>query len=231
MLKTINMRMNTLLAFCVACFFCLLSCNSETSNAKSDSDKKEIRIKVTEEFKLETSLSQATWSRFLDQKPTKQNVQLFGANVDVELGNVQMNTTGNATISSGLLTIIDDTLKHANVVFDMASFKLSKEKGNGLFDVVTYPNSELEMLSFSGSDSLLNIKGNLTIQNTSMPVKIEGNIDSDGAIRILTGSFSFNTLDFPLRDKVKASDVKQDVITINFILHFKQVSTIKDTID
>lgn len=224
------MKRSTTIIMSLFIFLSMLSCNSGNDKANMEDVNKNLIVKVTKEYALEPSLSKATWSRYLDQKPTKQNIQLFGANVDVELGEVQMNTSGNASITSGNLSITDDTLKHATIVFDMASFKLSKEKGNGLFDVVTYPNSELDMESFAGPDSLLIINGNLIIQKTSKPVEIKARIDRKEEICILKGSFSFNTLDFPLRDKVKASDVKQDVITINFELQFKQLSVKKDTI-
>ena len=134
--------------------------------------------------------------------------------VDIELGAVKLTSNGSATLKEGGLSTTDDALTKATVVFDMASFKIAKKKGNGLFDVKTHPNSTLILTEISDSKAT----GELTIEDTSkkMDVTISSTKIKDGYT--LTGSFVVNTLDFPLRDKVTEKDINKDEIKVTFEL-------------
>ena len=138
--------------------------------------------------------------------------------VDVELGEVKMTTTGSVNISEGGLTLSDNDITSAHVVFDMASFQLAKEKDSGLFDVKQYPNSTLMLNDFSDSTAT----GTLTIQQTSKEVPVKISVTKSDQTYTLKGSFTVNTLDFPLREKVKEKDVNKDEILVNFDLNYSK---------
>lgn len=193
----------------------LLSCSSdskESNSSNSQETEEEVKTVITSDYQLISSESSAKWERTLDQKPTKQKVKLFGKMVDVELGEVKLNTNGTVQIKEGNLTTTDDKISSCDVVFDMASFKFSEEKGSGLFDVTEYPNSTLELYNFEQSI----IKGKLTIQEVSNEIDVNLTSSLNKDIYTLTGSFVLNTLDYPLRKKVKEKDINKDEIKVTF---------------
>ena len=102
----------------------------------------------------------------------------------------------------------------ATVVFDMASFKIAKEKGTGLFDVKTHPNSTLILTEISDSKAT----GELTIEDTSKKMDVTISSTKTKDVYTLSGSFVVNTLDFPLRDKVTEKDTNKDEIKVTFEL-------------
>ncbi|MCB0403109.1 MAG: YceI family protein [Flavobacteriales bacterium] len=197
----------------------LVACNSsDEPTVEHDAPVQEAPAPVVSDYALNASASSADWERTLDQKATKQKVKLFGKMVDVELGEVKMTTTGSVNISEGGLTLSDNDITSAHVVFDMASFQLAKEKDSGLFDVKQYPNSTLMLNDFSDSTAT----GTLTIQQTSKEVPVKISVTKSDQTYTLKGSFTVNTLDFPLREKVKEKDVNKDEILVNFDLNYSK---------
>lgn len=195
----------------------LVACGGETTentNNENTAETVEEVLPVVADYQLNAETSTADWERTLDQKATKQKVKLFGKMVDVELGEVKLTSNGSVTITEGGLTTTDDALTEATVVFDMASFKFAKEKGNGLFDVTKHPNSTMVLTNVADSTA----SGNLTIQGASndMDVQVATTKTENGYT--LTGSFLVNTLDFPLREKVKEKDINKDEIKVTFEL-------------
>lgn len=195
----------------------LVACGGETtenSNNETTEETIEEVVPVVADYQLNAETSKADWERTLDQKPTKQKVKLFGKMVDVELGAVKLNSNGSVSLKEGGLTTTDDALTEATATFDMASFKFAKEKGNGLFDVTNHPNSTIVLTNIADSTA----SGNLTIQGESkeMDVKVATTKTENGYT--LTGSFLVNTLDFNLREKVKAKDINKDEIKVTFEL-------------
>ena len=209
------MKKQTLLFITAAAF--LVACGGEstenTNNETTEETVEEVQP-VVADYQLNAETSKADWERTLDQKPTKQKVKLFGKMVDVDLGAVKLNSNGSVTIKEGGLTTTDDEITEATVVFDMASFKFAKEKGSGLFDVTKHPNSTMVLTNIADSTA----SGNLTIQGASndMDVQIATTKTDNGYT--LTGSFVVNTLDFPLREKVKEKDINIDEIKVTFEL-------------
>lgn len=205
-------------SFGILAFVILLSCSQSTGSNSGEEDV--VKQKVYNVYKLDSVNPKATWNRILDQKPTKQKVEMFGAVVDVDLGEVKMETSGTAVVKEGILKTTDDSITSATVIFDMASFKLSKEKGKGLFDVKQYPNSNLDMTDFRKDSTLYSAKGNLTIQGVTNPVDIKMEVIKTDKTYQLKGSFTFQTLDFPLRENVTKKDVNKDEIKIKFDLKY-----------
>lgn len=206
---------NQLILLATTAALLLASCGGEAkegSTNETTGKSAEEAVSVVVNYTLNVADSEADWERTLDQKPTKQKVQLFGQMVDVDLGPVKLNSNGSVTIKEGKLTITDDALTEANIVFDMASFKFAKEKGNGLFDVKNHPNSTLVLNNFSDGTA----KGQLTIQGTSKKMDVTVSANKTGKGQTLKGSFVVNTLDFPLRDKVTAKDINKDEIEVTF---------------
>lgn len=209
------MKKQTLLLVTVATL--LVACGGETTeNTNNDNTEETVEevVPVVADYQLNAETSKADWERTLDQKATKQKVKLFGKMVDVELGEVKLNTNGSVTIKEGGLTSTDDALTEATVVFDMASFKFAKEKGSGLFDVTKHPNSTMVLTNIADSTA----NGNLTIQGVSNDMDVQVTTTKTENGYTLTGSFIVNTLDFPLREKVKEKDINKDEIKVTFKL-------------
>jgi hypothetical protein len=201
--------------------------NSQQSEKKED----QFIIRTTSKYILVADSSSVQWERYLHQKPTKQTIQLFGAQVEADLGEVEMTTSGGAFAHTGTLTFVDDLPSEAIILFDMESFKLAKEKGNGLFDVKKYPDCELNILQFEKTESSYIASSILTIQEKSNDNEFEVQIERNKSNYSLKGTFKINTLDYPLREQVTAKDVYEDVITVDFSLMFVPVSEKKDTIE
>ncbi len=205
-------------SFGILAFVILLSCSQSSSN--NSEEEIAVKQKVYNVYKLDSINPKATWNRILDQKPTKQKVEMFGGVVDVDLGEVKMESSGTAVVKEGVLKTTDDSITSATIVFDMASFKLSKDKGKGLFDVKQYPNSNLDMTNFKKDSAFYNAKGNLTIQGVTNPVDIKTEVIKTDKTYQLKGSFTFQTMDFPLRENVTKKDVNKDEIKIKFDLKY-----------
>ena len=181
-----------------------------TETAKTETVKEV--LPVISEYTLKAETSKADWERTLDQKPTKKKIKLFGKMVEMDLGEVKLNSNGNAQLKSGGLTTTDDAITEATAIFDMSTFKFAKEKGGGLFDVTKHPNSTLVLSNFADSTA----KGNLTIEGVSKDVEVELTQSKADNTFTLTGSFKVNTLDFPLRETAKAKDINKDEIEVDF---------------
>ncbi len=195
----------------------LVACGGETTETNDNTTTTEVVEEATPviaDYVLNAENSTAKWERTLDQKPTKQKVKMFGKMVEVDLGEVKLTSNGTVTIKEGGLTTTDDELTEATVVFDMASFKFAKEKGNGLFDVTNHPNSTMVLTNITDSSAM----GNLTIQGASKEMDVQVATAKTENGYTLTGSFVVNTLDFPLREKVKEKDVNKDEIKVDFEL-------------
>lgn len=212
------MKKRTLLFATVAAF--LVACGGETTkNTTNETTEETVEevLPVVADYRLSAETSKADWERILDQKPTKQKVKLFGKMVDVDLGAVKLNSNGSVTIKNGGLTTTDDALTEATVVFDMASFKFAKEKDSGLFDITKHPNSTLVLTNISDSTA----NGNLTIQGESKKIAVQLATNKTDIGYNLIGSFVVNTLDFPLREKVKEKDINKDDIKVIFELIYE----------
>jgi hypothetical protein len=201
----------------------LFSCGQENVESTETATTTETVIEeiIKGNYALDANTSSATWDRVLDQKPTKQKVKLFGSMVDVELGAVKLNTNGTVILTGGELLTSNDEITNATAIFDMASLKFAKEKGSGLFDAEKYPNSTLEIFNIEPTDSTgYHSEGNLTIQEVTNKVSLSLDVIKSENNYTLKGSFTINTLDFPLRDKVTEKDINKDEITINFELNY-----------
>lgn len=199
----------------------LISCGSSTGSGDSDNEDEQSDPEIVKAaYALDASTSSATWERTLDQKATKQKIKMFGQMVDVELGAVKLNSNGTVSVQSGTLTTEDEVVSEATVVFDMASFKIAQEKGNGIFDVLQYPSSTLKMTEFTADSSGYVAKGELTIQGASATIDINLNQTKTSNGYNLTGSLLINTMDFPLRDQVTAKDINKDEIVVTFELRY-----------
>lgn len=214
-------KQHTLLTTITIATLILSSCGQENETTAETIAETPIEVVIVKNnYQLDASNSKADWERILDQKPTKQKVKLFGSMVDVELGAVKLNTNGTVAVNNGELNTTDDEITNATIVFDMATLKFAKEKGNGLFDAKSYPNSTLELVNFTTDSAGYQSEGTLTIQEVSNPITTHLNVTKSDNSYLLKGAFTINTLDFPLRDKVTEKDINKDEIKINFELNY-----------
>lgn len=205
--------------------FTVVSCGSnESTLQKSTSATKSETPKIEEVvYQLDTKNASMKWNRVLDQKPTKQKVVILGREVDVELGAVKLNSSGEVTATSGELRKLENAISGMTVKFDMQTFQLSAEKQHGLFDTKKYPESTLILDQFGKpKNGEITAKGKLTIQGKSNPVTVQLKESSKGTTVTIEGIMKINTLEWPLRSKVSAKDVNVDQITVQLYSTFEK---------
>ena len=197
----------------------LLSCGEESTTEDENSPEAEIIPEdVIVDCNLNIEESSISWERFLDQKATKKKVKLFGAMVDMEMGPVTLTMNGEVTPLKGGIKLLNDVYNSGNLIFDMKTFKFAEERGQGLFNTKDYPESELKFDEFKelkgDKENNYTVSMTLTIQKHSETITAPMSVKSDGKSCSIIGDFKFNTLDFPLRDNAKKSEVNKDEITV-----------------
>ncbi len=219
--------------FLISSVIFLMACGGANPSEERNKEKEIIPVYefvMESKWGFESENSNISWTRFLDQKATKKKTKLFGTIVNVELGPVQLNMKGNVLLKEGSMTDQDGVPQYGAIKFDMSTFKFAQEKGQGLFSTKDFPNSILDFLSFkSMNDSTLYITDlKLTIQDHSDTINaVQVYISIADSAMNFKGKFSFNTLDFPLRENAKKKEVNKDIITVNMDLNFTLSDTFK----
>ncbi|MFT5858173.1 MAG: hypothetical protein ACI865_000257 [Flavobacteriaceae bacterium] len=215
----------TILLFSTGTIF--YSCKSDNGGVNgSDSNKtieQENKIPeiIKKNYDLSVEASTIDWTRKLDQKSMKRTMKIFGADVDIQMDAVQLEMSGDVKPTIGGFEIIDDIYDEADLFFDMKTFKFSEEKGKGLFDTKEYPTSTLTFLSFEENDlGSYAAKCELMIQDHTETVEFPVSIILKGTNLKLKGSFSFNTLLFPLRAKNQEAEINKDIISVQLDLTY-----------
>jgi hypothetical protein len=203
------------------------ACGTDSTSPGDEANAEETEVipeDVISEMTLDAEHSTINWKRFLDQKATKKNIKLFGAMAEVEMGPVKLNMEGNVSPSKGALKLVNDACESGNLFFDMTTFKFAEESGQGLFDVKNYPESELTFDTFNAlkGDAKNNttVTMTLTIQKHSEKITAPMRVTNDGKTCTIKGDFTFNTLDFPLRDNARKKDINKDEITVFLDLNY-----------
>jgi hypothetical protein len=206
----------------ITLFACQTEQNPEESPEKPALETIEAPEIVSTSYKLLVEKSTIKWDRKLDQKSMKRTMKILGADVQVDMEAVTLNMSGNVTPKSGSLITADDVPESGDLFFDMQTFKFAEEKGNGLFDTKKYPTSELKFLSFQKDkiEGSYKAKCELTIQGHMEEVTIPITVSSaDGGLK-LAGSFTFNTLKFPLRAPDQQATINTDEITVKLNIFY-----------
>lgn len=221
----------------VPSIFLMTSCSGgdTSSSTNEDAPAEPVYEYIMEgQWEFSSDDSEVLWSRVLDQKATKKKVQIFGSMVDMELGPMVLNMEGNVNLKEGSMADEDGTPHKGDIVFDVSTFKLAKQKGNGLFDVKNHPYSTLEFVEFTGTEEENAYLSTLTLTIEGESKNIDDvpvSIVQKDSIMNLKGSFDFNTLDFPLRENVKKKDINKDVITVDMDINFRLMETVtKDSV-
>lgn len=203
--------------------FLFMACGSKKRESPLRKKQKidiPVEVAILEKYILDAPESEMNWSRSLDQKPTEQKLKVLGSNVKMNLGNVTMTSTGAVKLKTGILEVIDHKIDRARVTFDMATFKLAEEKGEGLFDVKKFPEGHLQLQNFRKDTSGFKADGKLTLQEVTRTVNVQLFKASMDTVKVLKGQLVFNTMDFPLRDKVTKDKVRKDEVTVMFAFTF-----------
>ncbi len=223
------MKLNAILFAVFVLFMSLFSCqetgddHGSSNSHEQETDQVKPKVIVITNYQLNTDLSKIKWTRALDQKSMKRTMKIFGADVDVEMDAVTLNMNGDVDPINGKLVVIDGLYDHADVKFDMNTFKFAAEKGKGLFDVKSYPISPLVFLSFEEKDlGKYLAKCELTIQDHTEKIEFPVSVILKRKDISVKGSFEFNTLSFPLRSPDQEAEINKDVILVQFDLNYLQ---------
>lgn len=200
----------------------LVSCKSE--NQQSENLKNEEPASETVLFKLIPAESTAKWTRHLHEGPSKKKVKLFGADVEIEMGEVNLTTNGEADVKEGSLSQLEDEYTQLEMTFDMKTFQINtdmKDKKDDLFKSKEYPESTLIFSKITKKGEIYELQGDLSIAGTSKPIKASGSIKLTDGKHTFTGTLTINTLDFPLRSADAAKITKEDKVEVALNLVFK----------
>lgn len=200
----------------------LSACKSE--NQTSENQESEEIAPETIQYSLIASESSAKWTRHLHEGPSKKKVKLFGADVEIEMGEVNLTTNGEADVKDGTLSQLEDEYTKLEMTFDMKTFQINtdmKDKKDDLFKSKDYPESSIAFSSISKKDDGYELKGDLSIAGTTKPITANGKIKTEGEKHIFNGNLTINTLDFPLRSVDAAKITKEDKVDVELQLTFK----------
>ena len=212
----------------------LASCGGEpaVSTETMEPSKKEIvTITTNEWYKLDPENSDVQWNRDLDQGVTTKRIKLFGNWTNVELGPVQLNTSGNVDVTEGVITRENEELKNGLIVFDMAALSFNDQEGGGIFKVRDFPSSRFTLESFAPDSEgpQYNVTGTLQLADSSQQVTFPAIINQQDGKMTMEGNLLIHTLDWPLRDPEARKIVNKDDITISMKLAFAADSSASDT--
>ena len=107
---------NIVYYFAIISVVMLMACNSKGG---AENKEKETKVVKTETYSLNFEKSTVSWVRSVDYKHLKQKIKLFGAYVDTEMENVQLETNGTLKINSGILVMTDDVPTSAEIEIDL----------------------------------------------------------------------------------------------------------------
>ena len=199
--------------------------SSKEEGGENNENQQEESVDVITQYQLKTDTSSATWDRYLHQGPTKKKMKLFGADVEVDMGEVELNTNGDVQLKSGELKQVNNELTSLNVLFDMTTFKLNtdmEDKHDDLFKTKEYPESELSISEFNKGEGVYDLKGSLTIADVTQPMEATATVTEGENGKTIEGKFVIETLDFPLRDEAATKVTIKDEVTITLSLTFNK---------
>jgi len=222
----------------VFCLFVLAlsSCGTSDNNGITGSDasaKKEIiTVNTTANYNLVAEGNEVTWDRYLHQGPTTKKIKIFGADAEVELGEVELNTSGDVSMNSGILNEYNDSITDLTLFFDMTTIKLNTdmEKGDDLFKANEFGSSELRITEVVKDSIGYILKGELEIASVSNPITVQAQIESTETGKKINGDLVIQTLDWPLRDASAKKSVIKDEITIKLNLQFEAGEVQEDSV-
>jgi len=221
--------------FCIS-VITVSSCGNEGANGitnESTPEKKEIiTMNTTASFNLVEEGNEVSWDRFLHQGPTKKTIKIFGAEAEVELGEVELTTSGDVSLNSGILNEYNDSITDLTLFFDMTTLKLNTnmEKGDDLFKANEFGSSELRITEVLKDSAGYMLNGELEIASVSNPVSVIAQIESTEKGKKITGDLVIQTLDWPLREESAKKSVIKDEITIKLNLLFEAGEVMRDTV-
>ena len=219
--------------FCLCLAALLAACGSEgvTTDSGSPGKKEVVTITNRSWFALDPANSTVEWNRNLDQKATKKKMKVFGNWVDIEIGPVQMETSGTVDMAEGIPPTEDEELKDGVLVFDMTAFNINDAEGGGIFKARDFPRSKFVITAFSpDSGQTYNVEGNLTLQDSTQNMSFPVVVEQTAGQLSMRGQLVLHTLDWPLRDAEARDIVNTDDITIDMNLSFQPDSSASDTV-
>lgn len=202
--------------------FMFVSCKSE--NPTSKNQEAEVPAPETLKFSLVPAESTAKWTRHLHEGPSKKKVKLFGADVEIEMGEVNLTTNGEADVKEGSLHQLEEEYTNLEMTFDMKTFQINtdmKDKKDDLFKSKDYPESTLIFSKITKKGEIYELQGDLSIAGTSKPIRASGSIKLADGKHTFAGMLTINTLDFPLRSADATKITKEDKVEVELNLVFK----------
>lgn len=145
-----------------------------------------------------------------------------------EIGNYSL--SGELKMKTSIYKVINDTLKNAELVFDMNSITSNEKnlvdhlKGEDFFDSNKYPTAEFVLsnpiyLKNKSSDA----KGVLTIKGISQEITVPINYSNEGSQSVFSGKISFDRTKFNVKYNSKSffSDLGDQAIKNTIDIEFK----------
>lgn len=182
-------------------------------------------------YDIDSSGSQVSWERSADYKVINKKVKLFGSYVTVNLENMEYTTSGNTPVIGGWLVMSSQKPDTARLEMDFSICRFYSEEEEAFLTTDQYPPAIVQFTRFLPDSAGYTTEAVLTlrdsVKNIAFPVKLE--YDSLKNLR-LTGTYTMQTLDWPIRENPDRANIRKDEIAFRFNLLLKIREEVRDTI-
>lgn len=221
---------NIVYYFAIISVVMLLACNSKGGAENKEKETKGVK---TETYSLIVENSTVSWVRSVDYKHLKQRVKLFGAWVDTEMDNVQLETNGVLKINSGSLVLTDDVPTSADIEIDLTLTRFYSDIEESFFESETYDPAKLIINKFE-ADSVTkgqyNVTANLTMNGKTAEITFPATLTTKDSDIIFSGTYLMQVSDWPLLKQPKPENINHDEISFGFDFVFGYVKVENDTV-
>jgi len=207
-----------------------VSCGQVSDKNKNEKTE-EVQQVVT--YQIDTSRSELSWQRIVENKVENKQIQIFGQTATVNIENAVFTSSGTFPVLSGKIVYRNEVLSEMELLADFTMMRLFSISSDQLIDVEMFPPSLLKIdkiVADSIADQYI-MTGELTIKEKTNPVKATAVVKSpQKEIVSVNAVLELQTLDWPVREEVNPANVKKDIVILTLQLTFSNPTNSTDTI-
>jgi len=207
-----------------------VSCGQVSDKNKNEKTE-EVQQVVT--YQIDTSRSELSWQRIVENKVENKQIQIFGQTATVNIENAVFTSSGTFPVLSGKIVYRNEVLSEMELLADFTMMRLFSISSDQLIDVEMFPPSLLKIdkiVPDSIADQYI-MTGELTIKEKTNPVKATAVVKNpQKEIVSVNAVLELQTLDWPVREEVNPANVKKDIVILTLQLTFSNPTNSTDTI-
>jgi len=207
-----------------------VSCGQVSDKNKNEKTE-EVQQVVT--YQIDTSRSELSWQRIVENKVENKQIQIFGQTATVNIENAVFTSSGTFPVLSGKIVYRNEVLSEMELLADFTMMRLFSISSDQLIDVEMFPPSLLKIdkiVADSIADQYI-MTGELTIKEKTNPVKATAVVKNpQKEIVSVNAVLELQTLDWPVREEVNPANVKKDIVILTLQLTFSNPTNSTDTI-